>query len=536
MTDKQKAIKKAYDEITAQAAKIYGNDWTYAELMKFQRFTKLEKSMQKSIDAMYKEIRGLIETDLNINYLESATNEYEGLLTSGVKLPSIKKLYDAKAAIQAPFGGVVWYERLGQNADEVLVDLSNTIRSGIYNGVSYSNMTKELNRVFGKKDGKWGDRIINDTIARTETRRVISVGQTDVLDKVPESVGLMKKWVTVKDERVRSSHQSMNGVTIPYDEEFVTPLGSKGKAPMQLKGPNAKADNINCFPGETFVAIPTELEKGYKRYYEGDLITIETAGGIKLSGTPNHPILTDKGWVALKLINAGDNVICGDLRENSVSTNPNIKDKPAVISEVFNFIGVGFAAQRATGAVEQFHGDGFNSEVDIVNMLSELRNECDPSISKPFRKDMLMLSNLRKTVLNSNSSFYSTFYRLNSTKKRLVSFFSKSLFFFKSTLRHPKVHRITSVPLSDSRLIEDSNNNGSATVELFSELLYRKPGMVKVDNVVRVDVCSFNGHVYNLQTKNSFYVASSNIITQGELKYNGIISHNCRCIMRSVIP
>lgn len=240
MTDKQKAIKKAYDEITAQAAKIYGNDWTYADLMKFQRFTKLEKSMQKAIDAMYKEIRGLIETDLNINYIESATTEYEGLLTSGLKLPSIKKLYDAKAAIKAPFGGVVWYERLGQNADEVLVDLSNTIRSGIYNGVSYSNMTNELQGIFGS------DKVLNDTIARTETRRVISVGQTDVLDKVPESVGLMKKWVTVKDERVRSSHQSMNGKTIPYEQDFVTPLGSKGKAPMQLKGPNAKADVINC--------------------------------------------------------------------------------------------------------------------------------------------------------------------------------------------------------------------------------------------------------------------------------------------------
>ena len=247
MTDKQKAIKKAYDEITAQAAKIYGNDWTYADLMKFSRFTKLEKSMQKSIDKMYKEIRGLIETDLNINYLESATNEYEGLLTSGVKLPSIKKLYNAKAAIEVPFGGVVWYERLGQNADEVLVDLSNTIRSGIYNGVSYSNMTKELQGIFGS------DKVLNDTIARTETRRVISVGQTDVLDKVPESVGLLKKWVTVKDKRVRSfskgdkaDHAKMDGKTIPYDEDFVTPSGSNGKAPMQLKGPNVKADSINC--------------------------------------------------------------------------------------------------------------------------------------------------------------------------------------------------------------------------------------------------------------------------------------------------
>ena len=247
MTDKQKAIKKAYDEITAQAAKIYGNDWTYSDLMKFSRFTKLEKSMQKSIDAMYKEIRGLIETDLEINYIESATTEYEGLTKLGLKIPSIKKIYNAKAAIEVPFGGVVWYERLGQNADDVLVDLSNTIRSGIYNGVSYSNMTKELQGIFGS------DKVLNDTIARTETRRVISVGQTDVLDKVPESVGLMKKWVSVKDEGVRSfakgdkaDHTKMNGKTIPYNEDFVTQSGSKGKAPMQLKGPQVKADVINC--------------------------------------------------------------------------------------------------------------------------------------------------------------------------------------------------------------------------------------------------------------------------------------------------
>ena len=240
MTDKQKAIKKAYDEITAQAAKIYGNDWTYSDLMKFQRFTKLEKSMQKSIDKMYKEIRGLIDSDLNIAYLESATKEVDTLSDYGLRLVGIKKVFDAKAAIEVPFGGVVWYERLGQNADDVLVDLSNTIRSGIYNGVSYSNMTKELQGIFGS------DKVLNDTIARTETRRVISVGQTDVLDKVPDNVGLLKKWVTLKDERVRTSHRSMNGVTIPYNQDFVTKLGSKGKAPMQLKGSNAARDNINC--------------------------------------------------------------------------------------------------------------------------------------------------------------------------------------------------------------------------------------------------------------------------------------------------
>lgn len=240
MTDKQKAIKKAYDEITAEVAKIYGNDWGYADLMKFSRFKNLEKSIQDAMELMYKQIRGYIGEDLLIAYTASATEEVGALADQGLKIVGIKKAFDAKAAIEVPFGGVVWYQRLDQNKDKALIDLSNAIRSGIYNGVSYSNITKDLQGIFGS------DKITNDTIARTETRRVISVGQTDVLDKVPDNVGLMKKWVTLKDERVRTSHRSMNGVTIPYDQDFVTKLGSKGKAPMQLTGTNTARDNINC--------------------------------------------------------------------------------------------------------------------------------------------------------------------------------------------------------------------------------------------------------------------------------------------------
>jgi len=137
MTDKQKAIKKAYDEITAQAAKIYGNDWGYADLMKFSRFKNLEKSIQDAMELMYKQIRGYIFDDLLFAYTESATEEVAALTNQGLQIVGIKKAFNAKAAIEVPFGGVVWYQRLDQNKDKALIDLSNTIRSGIYNGVSY---------------------------------------------------------------------------------------------------------------------------------------------------------------------------------------------------------------------------------------------------------------------------------------------------------------------------------------------------------------------------------------------------------------
>lgn len=247
MTDKQIQIKKAYDLIKSELAMIYQNNWTYADFIKLSRVEKFDTKIQKILESLFKEHQAIIEGELTFAYTDSATSEIDSMATQGLKLKGIQKSLDVVAAIKAPMDGVVWYDRLGRNRGEVLYKLSSEIKSGIYNGLPYSKVTKTLQDVFGS------DLIMNDTIARTETKRVISLGQTDVLDKVPEGVRIIKTWRTMKDSKVRSgskrskgNHVMMNGKTIPYAEDFVTPSGSRGKAPMQMKGPNAKADNINC--------------------------------------------------------------------------------------------------------------------------------------------------------------------------------------------------------------------------------------------------------------------------------------------------
>lgn len=247
MTDKQIQIKKAYDLIKSELATIYQNNWTYADFMKLSRVEKFDTKIQKILESLFKEHQAIIEGELSFAYTNSATSEIGSLATQGLQLKGIQKSLDVVAAIKQPMDGVVWYDRLGRNRGEVLYKLSSEIKSGIYNGLPYSKVTKTLKDVFGS------DLIMNDTIARTETKRVISLGQTDVLDKVPEGVDLIKTWRTMKDSRVRSgskrskgNHVMMNGKTIPYAEDFVTPSGSRGKAPMQMKGLNAKRDNINC--------------------------------------------------------------------------------------------------------------------------------------------------------------------------------------------------------------------------------------------------------------------------------------------------
>lgn len=53
----------------------------------------------------------------------------------------------------------------------------------------------------------------------------------------------MKKWVTMRDERVRDTHEYLEGVTIPINEEFYTKDGDHALFPSDFENPS---NNINC--------------------------------------------------------------------------------------------------------------------------------------------------------------------------------------------------------------------------------------------------------------------------------------------------
>ena len=54
---------------------------------------------------------------------------------------------------------------------------------------------------------------------------------------------LSKTWVTMADEKVRASHQYLEGMTVPLDDEFYTYDGDHAQAPG---GFTSAANNCNC--------------------------------------------------------------------------------------------------------------------------------------------------------------------------------------------------------------------------------------------------------------------------------------------------
>ena len=77
-------------------------------------------------------------------------------------------------------------------------------------------------------------------IADTETHRIAN---TAALDTAKYAGARSKTWVTMADERVRDSHQYLEGMTVGIDEDFYTYDGDHAPAPGLFELPE---NSINC--------------------------------------------------------------------------------------------------------------------------------------------------------------------------------------------------------------------------------------------------------------------------------------------------
>lgn len=120
----------------------------------------------------------------------------------------------------------------------------------------------------------------------------------------------------------------------------------------------------HCVPAGTLVDGPA-AEVGYRRQYEGEMILVGTAAGHGLRITPNHPVLTDRGWVPAGLLCVGDHVLSSFNAQGSLLQVPDEEQVPSRVEDVWGALGV-LGLVRVPGSSEDFHGDGTESEVDVV--------------------------------------------------------------------------------------------------------------------------------------------------------------------------
>jgi len=91
-----------------------------------------------------------------------------------------------------------------------------------YEGKDFSDRIREY--MTETENGALTDEAIEkiQRVIETDSHRCYNEGMFEVA----ETSGASKTWVTMLDDRVRESHDLLQGVTVPWNERFYTALGS----------------------------------------------------------------------------------------------------------------------------------------------------------------------------------------------------------------------------------------------------------------------------------------------------------------------
>src|SRR5208337_900610 len=277
---------------------------------------------------------------------------------------------------------------------------------------------------------------------------------------------------------------------------------------------------INCFPASARIDFAHDVRVGYRRWYSGEATEIVTASGKTLRGTPNHPVLTQRGWIALNQLETSDHIVEIADKIIGVQSKDHINHAPPVIAEIFDALLN--SGMREIGIGGDFHGDRTEGNVDIVRA------------ARPLSFGGIAEAVKRIEQLRFSSSNHSALRLCLSDKLALACLFSASRRMsascedgsaFRAFPFHSEAVGVAGIA-GDCSDFNKPPIDGDArdTLRLCQgeDALSRDVTLMQFTRVVSIKQVPLIGHVFNLETKSGWYTA------------NGIVSSNCRCTCRPV--
>jgi hypothetical protein len=337
------------------------------------------------------------------------------------------------------------------------------------------------------------------------------------------------------------------------DEAFIARMQSKYSASLI----NRRALNIartECLTADTLVDAAV-VRAVFRRWYAGDVVQVRTTNGREFTATPNHPMLTRRGWVAAGELRDSDDLICHDRQQRArPAGHENVHAGPARIGEIFNTLATIGLVERKTTGKPDFHGDGMNGEVEIAHADGCLRIGNFAPLGKPLLQDVLAPAGMVGTgfcdcdgLLASNQSLCvrcasqryarATGYALYHTSAyaealsdfgrgatrlvQLCDVFGRQVIapvgnlVAGHTIAEPVRFCVT--PGYPSRF-DDIGHPVDACTHARGYGGATEARTIEVDRVSSVGVRSFRGHIYNLETPAGYFNISGGAYTGNTLR------------------
>ena len=280
--------------------------------------------------------------------------------------------------------------------------VSQTIRAGFAQGQTTQDIVRSI-RDTAMVPAKQNLKAVARTAlqhAANEARQATWNANRDIVKKY--------RWVSTLDSRTTSQCQALDG----QEYEF-------GEGPM----PPA---HINCLTGDTDILSRSRITNVYKRTYKGAVIKLTTQSGRTLTITPNHPVLTRRGWVSAGDINSGDKLAC--IAEPAILHNHKKDCVKAKFSDLFAAFDVtadsGSIGYRPT-TTEDFHGDGADGNVRVVNINSLAGYGLRVFLANYFKNSSVILRTAVRLAFSGQGRLNSFFFGYGSVSGSFVRFRSQ---------------------------------------------------------------------------------------------------------------
>lgn len=198
-------------------------------LLPIDSIDALKKSVEidRNLATNTQELIDDIEDLLIMSYVYGSNSAAESL---GVDAkPSLSAM---QSALDKEYDGLTYKDRISKYAEE----LKNIGHS--------SDFTEETASAMGQYDGVGAEPIIYDIqrVIDTESTRMYNDGVYNTALAYGDG-NATKRWVTMGDDRVRDTHEYLDGLTVAINDDFYTFDGDHAPYPG---GFSSVSNNANC--------------------------------------------------------------------------------------------------------------------------------------------------------------------------------------------------------------------------------------------------------------------------------------------------
>lgn len=407
--------------------------------------------------------------------------------------------------LHSKWSGKNYSVRLWGNTQEVAENVKEQIIIGALTGKTEREMAEVLNETFAK-----GARVSRRLI-RTESNYIFT--QADMAARKECDIRRYMYLATLDMKTCAETCGKLDGKIFLVKD--------------QKPGYNCPPMHPWCVLPDTKIIAP-DAEAMTQSYYSGDVIEMLTANGTRLTVTPNHIVLTSRGWVRAKNLAKGDKVIYyRGWNKAGAESDPTNDNSIPTIEQLFASAveASGGTSCRVPASAVDFKGDVVpQSEINIVNIDSKLRDKLDPAARKLVSDVLLVEAGEASKIALNGKCFVKQFLAgLGLAADGIMSGLNVAHVLRMGTLTH---HELVGLRIStdyDARLFETENNDVSGNSKGIRDFVDGFPSVVMLDDIVDVKIRKFSGHVYDASSLSTLYIA------------NGIITSNCRCTTLSII-